>query len=83
MSGQAASYYNPDQAFHEVQPVHPYQDVQEPKQQYPPQYAPQYVPNDKPPQYDEVFKIEEPKYHDVWAGLLVGVARLSKGGTSE
>ncbi|KAL2004558.1 hypothetical protein VTN00DRAFT_3443 [Thermoascus crustaceus] len=74
MSDQAASYYNPDQAFHEVQPGHqpayPYKDVQEPKQQYPPQYVPPNVPNDQPPQYDEVFKIEEPKYHDVWAGLL-------------
>ncbi|KAL2002257.1 hypothetical protein VTN02DRAFT_338 [Thermoascus thermophilus] len=66
MSGQASSYFNPGQAFREVQPEHPHQDVQEPKQLCPPQY----VPNDKPPQYGEVFKIEKPKYHDAWAGVL-------------
>ncbi|KAK4189123.1 plasma-membrane choline transporter-domain-containing protein [Podospora australis] len=40
---------------------------------YPPQYPPQNDANAKlgaPPSYDEVFKVEKPKWNDLWAGIL-------------
>ncbi|KAL4749932.1 hypothetical protein BDW72DRAFT_204370 [Aspergillus terricola var. indicus] len=76
----AASYYNPDQGFdhgygHAPQPDPGYQA------QYnyngdnrPPEPKP---PHEPPPTYnqavygfDDAFKVEKPKFHDIWAGLL-------------
>lgn len=37
----------------------------------PPQPPPQHYPPENPPSYDELFKIEKPKFNDIWAGLLV------------
>lgn len=95
MSGQAASYYNPDQSFgagqqqpqQPQQPFYdynynqngPYQSVPDPEAKYypPPPAVPAAPPQD-PPTYnqavygfDEAFKIEKPKFNDIWAGLLV------------
>ncbi|KAL4810014.1 plasma-membrane choline transporter-domain-containing protein [Aspergillus unguis] len=97
MSGQAASYYNPNQSFqpgpgpgpgYNNGPGYPPQ----PPQQYPPQpYPPQQSPyqdgynrpsEPKPPQepptynqavygFDDAFKVEKPKFNDLWAGLLL------------
>jgi hypothetical protein len=87
MSGQAASYYNPNQAFEQPRPAYqnPQPGYQNGFQQSPAQY--QYNngngPEPKPPQeapptynqavygFDDAFKIEKPKFHDLWAGLLV------------
>lgn len=83
MSGQAASYHNPSQAFGEApqsgqqqqQPV--YNNAQQ-YAPYPNQSAPEAKPPQNPPTYnqavygfDEAFMIEKPKFNDLWAGLLV------------
>lgn len=86
MSGQAASYYDPNQGFDaqgqgQTKPngnnefndqrgngYQPPQSVPEAKPAVPPPYP------DNPPPYstfDEAFKIERPKWNDLWAGLLV------------
>lgn len=96
MSGQAASYYDPNQGFgsqgqpyayntngtngynyndprngyYQQPPPQPQQPVPEAKPAAPPPYP------DNPPPYstfDEAFKIDRPKYNDIWAGLLVSV----------
>lgn len=97
MSGQAASYYDPNQGFdsqsqpygyttngtngangyhyndqrngYYQQPPQPQQPAPEAKPAAPPPY-----PDDPPPYstFDEAFKIDRPKYNDIWAGLLVG-----------
>ena len=78
MSGQAASYYNFNQGFEGQDQNHQnyqntqqsyYQPFQEPK-------APSYAQNAPLPQqsgyhFEDAFKIERPKYNDLWAGLLV------------
>lgn len=106
MSGQAASYYNPDPGFDgsgqsapyekkndnyangydqrnngNYQPPVNYQqqptNYQQPANYQPPgpEQKPQQPPYpDNPPPYstfDQAFKIEKPKYNDIWAGLLV------------
>ncbi|EEA27314.1 putative choline transporter, neither null mutation nor overexpression affects choline transport [Talaromyces marneffei ATCC 18224] len=78
----AADYYQQDQ----VQPAAPrgqygqdqsynnYNGKEEYNQQgYPPpsQPPPQQYPPENPPSYDELFKIEKPKFNDIWAGLLL------------
>jgi hypothetical protein len=48
------------------------QQYEPPKQSYPPPnagYQPQ--PDGPPPSYDQTFKIEKPRYNDLWAGILV------------
>lgn len=86
MSGQAASYYDPNQGFdaqgqRQAKPngnnefndqrgngYQPPQSAPEAKPAVPPPYP------DNPPPYstfDEAFKIERPKWNDLWAGLLV------------
>ncbi|PYI02274.1 protein pns1 [Aspergillus sclerotiicarbonarius CBS 121057] len=83
MSGQASSYYNPTQGFGEQQ-QQPYNyngnyRGPEPKPQGPPQGPPgPSGPPGPPPTYnqavygfDEAFKVERPKYNDIWAGLLL------------
>lgn len=91
MTGQAASYYDPNQGFgsqgqpyaynphgtngpngsyQQPQP-RPQQPVPETKPAAPPPYP------DNPPPYttfDEAFKIDRPKYNDIWAGLLVSAS---------
>lgn len=101
MSGQAASYYDPNQGFAQGQPPQPqpqpgygynnnsydprnngnYPPVAEPKP--PPQY--QNAPPPPPPQqqqgynFDDAFKIEKPKFNDLWAGLLVWIPSCVHG----
>lgn len=88
MSGQAASYYDPNQGFAQGQPPQPaygYNNSYDPRNngnnppvaepKPPPQYA-QNAPPPPPPQqsgynFDDAFKIEKPKFNDLWAGLLV------------
>ena len=81
MSGQAASYYNPNQGFDPRGQSADYENgvnyqnniyqppVADPKPPLP------YTENAPAPQsgqtFDEAFKIERPKYNDIWAGLLV------------
>lgn len=94
MSGQAASYYDPNQGF--AQGPQQQQPQQQPYYNYnynnaydprnnanyppvevkPPQYPPQEQPPPPPPPqlgyyFDDAFKIEKPKFNDLWAGLLV------------
>lgn len=59
------------------QPNYPQPDYQQPNYQQPPESKPppaQYPENPPPPYttFDQAFKIEKPKYNDLWAGLLVG-----------
>lgn len=64
------------------QPNYPQPDYQQPGYQQPnyqqppeskPPPQPQYPENPPPPYstFDQAFKIEKPKYNDLWAGLLV------------
>lgn len=85
MSGQAASYYNPNQGFDpQGQPANGYNNYnngytqQQGNYQPPvaePKPPPPYPENAPPPQsgqtFNEAFKIEKPKYNDIWAGILV------------
>lgn len=101
MSGQAESYYNPNQGFDEGQASYAnntdgkyfqgqddrngnYQqpaNYQKPVNYEQPANYQQPVPEQKPPPdhpdnpppytFDDAFKIEKPKYNDIWAGLLV------------
>lgn len=93
MSGQAASYYDPNQGFAQGPPQQQQQQQQQPYYNYnynngydprnngnypvepKPQYPPQAAPPPPPPQsgynFDDAFKIEKPKFNDLWAGLLV------------
>jgi hypothetical protein len=92
MSGQAASYYNPNEGFAEEPQDGPpasskkangvnngYQNGSQPSgEPKPPPYSQGQHPQDQPPPYtefDEAFKIERPKYNDLWAGLLVSELR--------
>lgn len=89
MSGQAASYYNPNQGFDpQGQPVNGYNNYNNGYTQqhgnYQPPVAepkppPPYPENAPPPQsgqtFNEAFKIEKPKYNDIWAGILVSDPR--------
>jgi hypothetical protein len=80
----AADYYQQDQVqpappgqHGQDQSYHNYNGKEEYKnsdyqQGYPPQQPPpQQYPPENPPSYDELFKIEKPKFNDIWAGLLV------------
>lgn len=65
--------YQPNYA----QPQYPQPEYQQPNYQQPPESKPPMQPQypDNPPPYstfDQAFKIEKPKYNDLWAGLLVG-----------
>jgi hypothetical protein len=89
MSGQAASYYN--DGFAQPQPQQPSQGYNNGNYgNYNPNYQPNQPtyqqPEVKPPQYqqnvpqsgysfDQAFKIEKPKWNDLWAGLLVSLRR--------
>lgn len=79
MSGQAASYYNPNQGF-DAQGQSGYTNGYQQNGNYQPPAGepkppPPYPENAPPPQsgqtFDQAFKIEGPKYNDIWAGLLV------------
>ncbi|KAL2863669.1 plasma-membrane choline transporter-domain-containing protein [Aspergillus lucknowensis] len=84
--GQAASYYNPDQSFQQPQqpgynngfnPSQANAEYQhngssndrgpEPK----PPYEPPPTYNQAVYGFDDAFKVEKPKFHDLWAGLLL------------
>ena len=65
------------------QPGGAYQ-MQEPQYQPPPQPPPQYgqpmpsyTPQDNKGSFDQTFKIEKPKWNDLWAGILVSDAHLT------
>ncbi|KAI8949163.1 duf580 domain-containing protein [Xylaria longipes] len=64
--GEAAGYYNNNAP----EPANPYGYSQQPQQQQqqyggapPPQYS-------EKPMFDQAFKLERPKYNDLWAGIL-------------
>lgn len=81
MSGQAASYYNTNQAFPDSQPGPPpaqpvygqdgsnnaYQKAGNPSEKtgFRPDYG-QPVTD-----FNQAFRVEKPKFNDIWAGLLV------------
>ncbi|KAJ9206808.1 hypothetical protein DTO021D3_8753 [Paecilomyces variotii] len=68
MSGEAAGYYNGGYGQPQAQPPpQPEYAAPESKKE---EYPPQYTPGAPPPSYEEVFKIEKPKFNDIWAGLL-------------
>lgn len=85
MSGQAASYYDPNQGFDpqgQAQQDYNYNkgynheqrngNYPQPPMEAKPAASPPYP--DNPPPYstfDEAFKIDRPKYNDPWAGLVV------------
>lgn len=85
MSGEAKTYYEPSQGFDQGQSAgyngetaRPNYDSQAPVSEAkpPPPYPQQ--PADPPPPYktfDDAFKIERPKYNDLWAGILVSFLR--------
>ncbi|KAF2091617.1 DUF580-domain-containing protein [Saccharata proteae CBS 121410] len=82
--GEAADYYQPSapQAAHysnnNVQDAQPPMQPQQRDQKYPqppPQYGQGYAPNGGEPYgekqtFDQTFKLDKPKYNDLWAGLL-------------
>jgi ABC-type Fe3+ transport system permease subunit len=84
--GQAADYYNgggapvqqPQDAYYQGQPKYPQQPPQYGQNYAPPQGAPPQHQNGYQQDgygadsktFDQQFKIEKPKYHDWWAGLL-------------
>jgi hypothetical protein len=80
MSGQAASYYNPNQGF-DAQGQSGYTNGYQQNGNYQPPAAepkppPPYPENAAPPPqsgqtFDQAFKVDGPKYNDIWAGLLV------------
>lgn len=79
MSGEAASYYNTDQVFQDPRPAPPpQQDNKHGYQQGPPQdekYRPDKAATDGGQgayDFNQAFKIEKPRYNDIWAGVLVG-----------
>lgn len=61
----------------------PYQQPPDPHKQYaqpPPNYGQNYPPPNGPPpngayaekpSFDQAFKLDKPKYNDLWAGILV------------
>lgn len=66
---QEPQYQQPQKYQQEPQ----YQQPQQ-YQQAPPQYGqpmPGYGPNPGKDTFDQAFKIDKPKYNDVWAGVLV------------
>ncbi|KAL4878676.1 plasma-membrane choline transporter-domain-containing protein [Aspergillus karnatakaensis] len=85
MSGQAASYYNTDQSFQQLgynngngynpaqtDGYHGYQnngDSRGPEPKPPQGPPPTY--NQAVYGFDDAFKVERPKYNDIWAGLLL------------
>lgn len=67
-------------------PYPPPQDGQKPFAQPPPQYGQNYAaPNGPPPNqaygekptFDQQFKLDKPKYNDLWAGILVRAPHLT------
>lgn len=78
MTGQAASYYDPNQTFQpgyghgsHFPPSNPgYQNLYaRPPEPKPPQEPPTY--NQAVYGFDDAFKVEKPRFNDLWAGLLV------------
>jgi hypothetical protein len=72
--GEAANYYNGT-----GQPAtHPPQNGQY-NNAYKPQYEqpPSYEPTSEKQDFEQVFRLEGPKYHDVWAGVLVSLGPSS------
>ncbi|KAI1264545.1 duf580 domain-containing protein [Xylariaceae sp. FL1019] len=68
--GEAAGYYQGSQPYGYGQPQQQYgqpqQQYGQPQQQYgapPPEYQ-------EKPTFDQAFKVEQPKYNDLWAGIL-------------
>lgn len=81
MSGQAKEYYDQSQGFDQAQSAsysgEPDRGNYNGQKPYPESKPPPPYPNnvaDPPPPYttfDEAFKVDRPKYNDIWAGLLV------------
>jgi len=72
--GQAAGYYQQSPYGGPYQPPPPPPPRDE--QQYAPPPGPPPQPSGPPPQYekesfDQVFRIQKPKWNDLWAGILV------------
>lgn len=87
MSGEAASYYNSTQgyqsseqpAYQQQQPWAPQYPMQTSGNghgselpQPPPSYGQNFTaPTDGKQSFEQTFKIQKPKFNDIWAGLLV------------
>lgn len=68
--GEAANYYNMQQPPNQYgQPQYGQPQYGAQPQPGPPGPASNYV-NEKP-MFDQAFKLERPKYNDIWAGILV------------
>lgn len=76
MAGEADGYYNqqPEQRGYAMQQGQGQEQQQQQYSQPPPDYRQNYTPhgfdNGEKPSYDQAFKIEGPKWNDIWAGLL-------------
>lgn len=55
------------------QNAYQYQDPRAPPEPKPPPQGPPPTYNQAVYGFDEAFKIEKPKFNDIWAGLLVGL----------
>ena len=82
------SYYNESQPGPQYQNDPGYQ-MGPPQAQYPQQPPPNYDPNKPEPgagpvnggsgkqPYEQTFKLDKPKYNDLWAGIIVGLLTLT------
>jgi hypothetical protein len=66
--------YQPPVNYQQQQPANYQQPGPDQKPQQPP------YPDNPPPYstFDEAFKIEKPKYNDIWAGLLVSLKTVDQ-----
>lgn len=85
-SGGEGAYYNggqqaPNNNYYQQQQQPQYQQQQQPYGQPPPGGPPQNYNNNnnnnqnygEKPTFDQTFKIEKPKWNDLWAGILVHI----------
>ena len=94
MTGQADSYYDQGQPSTQVPPQTYHQGGKyegPPASNYPqppPNYGPDYanggqsIGGDGKQTFEQAFKLEKPKYNDLWAGILVSVYMKCASGKS-
>lgn len=75
--GEAASYLNDGSNYQQQQPQQGYQPYGQPQYAQPQYGQPGPPPNNgynnghgEKPMFDQVFKVEKPKWNDLWAGIL-------------
>jgi hypothetical protein len=70
----AADYYdqsNETQSYDQTKYGQQSQVPQQPYSQQPPQYGQNYDPNGQKQDFTQTFRVERPKWNDLWAGILV------------